>query len=96
MASNVPDLGGYDCKFVSEPPDFYICLICTFVAKDAQQMDCCGKVYCRLCLTEHMKRSKKCPQCRKEGNSFNDKRGIMACIILFQSIPRCDKICKMS
>ena len=92
MASNVPNLGGYDCKFVSEPPDFYICLICTFVAKDAQQMDCCGKVYCRLCLTEHMKRSKKCPQCRKEGNSFNDKRGIMACTILFQFIPRCDKL----
>ena len=75
MASNAPNLGGYSCKFVTEPPDSYICKICNKVAKDPQQMDCCGKVYCGLCLTEHMKHSNKCPQCRKESSSFNDKRG---------------------
>ena len=75
MSSNAPELGGHKSKFVSEPPVSFICLICTFVAKDPQQMDCCGKVYCRLYLTEHMKHSNKCPQCRIKGNSFNDKRG---------------------
>ena len=75
MASNAQKLGGYSCKFVSEPPESYICKICTSVAKDPQQMDCCGKVYCGLCLTEHKKHSNKCPQCREEGNSFSDKRG---------------------
>ena len=71
---NAPKWGGHDCRFVSEPPDALNCLICMNVAKDPQQMDCCGKVYCRLCLTEHKKHSNKCPQCRKKGNSFNDKK----------------------
>ncbi len=75
MASgSTPEFGGYDLQFMSEPPDALMCLICTLVAKDPQQMDCCGRVYCTLCLSEHKKHSDKCPQCRKAGNSFNDKK----------------------
>ena len=67
-------LGGYDVPFAREPPDCLVCLICTFVARNPQQMDCCGRIYCQLCLSEHMKRSNKCPHCRMPGNSFNDKK----------------------
>ena len=75
MASNTPKLGGHDLEFVNEPPDALVCLICTLVARDPHQMDCCGRVYCQLCLSEHKKHSDLCPQCRKTGNSFEDKRG---------------------
>ena len=74
MASNIANLGGYDCDFVEAPPDELLCLICTFVAREPMQMDCCGKVYCKACLTELNKRSYKCPQCREEGNGFKDKK----------------------
>ena len=74
MASNIADLGGYDCNFVEQPSDDLICLICTFVAKDPQQLTCCGKIYCRACLVEHKKRSNVCPQCRESGTSFEDKK----------------------
>ena len=75
MAVNTPKLGGYDCEFVETPPDDLICLICTFVAKNPQQLTCCGKVYCQVCLKEQQKRSNSCAQCRKEGAaSFEDQR----------------------
>lgn len=68
------DIRGHDVQFVSDPPDCLVCLICTLVAKDPQQMDCCGRVYCQNCLSEHKKHSDKCPQCREAGNCFSDKR----------------------
>ena len=72
-----PQTGGYDYQFVSpdDPPGYLICLICFSVAMSPQQMDCCGKLYCEECLTEHKKHSNKCPHCRKAGRSFNDRRG---------------------
>ena len=75
MASNTRKLGGYDLNFVEDPPDDLICLICTLMAKDPQQVTCCGKIFCRVCLTEHKKYSDACPQCRKVGGSdFMDQR----------------------
>ena len=75
MASNIASRGGYECDFVETPPDELLCLICTFVAREPMQMKCCGKVCCKACLTEHKKRSNKCPQCKKQGNDFRDRRG---------------------
>ena len=76
MTSKIADLGGYDTDiFVESPPDELLCLICTCVAKEPMQMSCCGKVYCKECLTELQKHSNKCPHCRKEGNGFPDIRG---------------------
>ena len=77
MASHTDDLKGYDCQFVDPIPDSLTCLICTLLARDPQQTVCCGKVYCRVCLSE-LKESfsdTKCPQCRKKINSFPDTRG---------------------
>ena len=68
------DLKGYDHQFVEPPPDDLLCLICLCVARDPQQINCCGKVLCKGCLEEHKKNSTVCPQCRKDINNFADKR----------------------
>ena len=69
-------LRGYDCDFLEPPPDALLCLICTFVAREPMQMDCCGKLYCKHCLNEHSKLSQQftCPHCRQDGNGFIDRK----------------------
>ena len=69
-------LRGYDCDFLEPPPDALLCLICTFVAREPMQTDCCGKLYCKHCLYEHSKLSQQftCPHCRQDGNGFIDRK----------------------
>ena len=74
MAANAEELKGYDHQFVEPPPDDLLCLICLHVARDPQQINCCGKVLCKGCLEEHKEHSNDCPQCRKHIVSFPDKR----------------------
>ncbi len=76
MAEGPPMLGGYDCEFINEDqiPDELMCLICNHVAKDPEQMTCCGKVFCDVCLKSLGK--KPCPTCRsKKIKHYPDKRG---------------------
>ena len=68
--------GGYDYNFVDgDPPDRYICTICTLVARDPQQVTCCYNTFCKTCL-EHLKQSSgqhaKCPLCKEPLNFFKD------------------------
>ena len=58
--------GGYDYKFVDgEPPNKYICTICTLVSCDPQQTSCCGNVYCKSCLQQLKDKGQhfNCPIC---------------------------------
>ena len=74
-----PYQGGFDYKFVSDPPpDDYFCLICTLVAREAQQTSCCGKIFCKECLEKSARVNKNCPLCREElnGKYFPDRRAI--------------------
>ena len=88
MASNtVQNLKRSDHQFVDPPPDDLVCLICLSVARDPQQVNCCGKVLCRTCLQEHKRYSNICPQCRVDITSFSDKRSksnttAICCMIL--------------
>ena len=75
MAASAEEKKGYDHQFVEPPPDDLLCLICLCVARDPQQINCCGKVLCKGCLREHKEHSDDCPQCREPINSFADKRG---------------------
>ena len=75
MATN----GGYDYKFVDgEPPNKYICTICTLVSCDPQQASCCGNVYCKSCLQQlkDIGQHFNCPTCRHDltNNYFPDRR----------------------
>lgn len=76
-------VGGYDCQFVEELPDSLRCLICTNAARDPQQLDCCGKIFCQSCLSQLKRsRNKGCPNCRsKTWKSFSDKKS-KCCMIL--------------
>ena len=69
-------VGGYDYEFVDPVPDDYTCPICTLVQRDAHQVTCCGKIYCKSCLEQleiynhiihnHYTQSIKCPNCRSK------------------------------
>jgi hypothetical protein len=74
MASSTEALRGYDHQFMEKYSDDLICLICLCVARDPQQISCCGKLFCRVCLEEHKKGSSDCPQCRVNISSFADKK----------------------
>ncbi len=69
-------VGGCDFDFIEEPPDDLLCLICLFPAKEPMQLNCCGKIYCKTCLSEYNRKSKKgCPNCRNaHSTSFYDMR----------------------
>lgn len=71
-------MGGYDYLFLEEPPSDVVCPICCLVAKDPQQVSCCGKIYCHSCLTELETQSKwrfRCANCRdEEPESFPDRK----------------------
>ena len=70
---------GYDYKFVDgEPPNKYICAICTLVSCDPQQASCCGNVYCKSCLQQlkDIGQHFNCPTCRHDltNKCFPDRR----------------------
>ena len=58
-------IGGYRYTFIEAPPKELMCLICHLVARDPQQLLCCGKLCCNSCLQESKKHTDNCPQCRK-------------------------------
>ena len=78
MAAN--EYGGYSYKFVdADLPEKYNCAICTFVARDPQQVICCSHIYCSSCLLQHKQKSGSlfnCPSCRQhlDGRYFPDGR----------------------
>ena len=75
MASNIQRCRGHDHQFAEQPPDDLHCIVCLTVAKDPQQMNCCGKMLCKSCLDDWSRHSNSgCPQCRVKIISFDDKR----------------------
>ncbi|XP_019858784.1 PREDICTED: TNF receptor-associated factor 3-like [Amphimedon queenslandica] len=70
--------GGYDYSFVDKHlPDEFICALCTLVARDPHQTDCCHNIFCDTCLKK-LRRSTRpskpnCPLCsQKKFASFKD------------------------
>ena len=56
----------YDYKFCDPLPDECPCPVCTLVQKDPHQLTCCGKIFCKSCLDELIKRDQSCPNCRSD------------------------------
>ena len=66
--------GGYEYSFV-DPPDDLVCMVCHHVVKEAHQVECCGKVFCKTCITEVNGRMSSCPNCRMTSPKiFSDLR----------------------
>ena len=84
MSAKMEKNGGYDYQFVDEKklPDECTCPICTLVQREAHQVICCGKIYCKSCLDELKSKSDyfNCPNCRNslegEHKYFPDKNMI--------------------
>ena len=76
--SKMAEAGGYGYTFVDgQPSNDCICSICTLVAREAHQLSCCGKIFCKSCL-EKMKEVSSgfdCPNypSRLARNCFLDK-----------------------
>ena len=66
--------GGYDYKFLEDPPDSLKCLICLLVVRDPQQHGDCGRLFCNSCITEYKQAKDTCPYCRGALTTFNDGR----------------------
>ena len=72
------ETGGYDCKWVTTPPDELLCQICLCVARDPHQHGNrgCGRVFCECCIAKHKRDHKNCPNCRKHLTTFGDERSV--------------------
>ena len=80
MASNVCDS---KYKFVSEPEDDLLCVICLEVAEEPWQHADCGRLFCKKCL-DKLGKDKPCPNCRKEQPQyFNDSRSKLRLIAAY-------------
>ena len=77
---------GYDLYLVEQGGyETYKCPICHLLVRDAHQLNCCGKLFCRNCLMKHMKSVPRplpwvmvefnCPCCRKKLEFENEGRG---------------------
>ena len=55
-------------SFVSEPPEEYVCQVCTNVLQEPHLTECCGQHFCKGCLESWFKKSlgeRVCPHCRE-------------------------------
>ena len=59
--------GGYDCEFIEEPPEKFICSICAEVLRDPHLTKCCGQHFCGSCIEDWIKqyKTKVCPYCHE-------------------------------
>ena len=79
------NLQGYEYEFVGKQSEDFWCLVCKCVARNPQQVNCCGKIICKTCLDQFKQTNSqhdKCPHCRKVLSSFEDKRSCQAIISL--------------
>ena len=67
LGSSTPSddvVGGYDYKFVDNPPDRVICVICHLPSRNPHLSECCGHVFCKSCLDKTSASSyTACPMC---------------------------------
>ena len=74
-----PDRGGYDCEFVTPPPDAFQveCLICLQILKEPCVISCpCGQKICRECVEQIKKENKPCPLCNKTDFTYIRDHGL--------------------
>ena len=55
-----------DYNFVQNPPEAYVCQICSMVLWEPHVTECCGQHYCKACLENWFVKNggRTCPHCR--------------------------------
>ncbi len=56
---------GYECEFLDQVPEEYICRQCKHVAREPIIVDCCNETMCEACVQEMMEDKKPCSNCQK-------------------------------
>ena len=69
---------GFDCEFVEEPPKYLQthCLFCLLILREPYQVTCCGKSFCKECITKIRGRSRICPACRQDKCEIFPNQGL--------------------
>ena len=70
-----PD-GGFDCEFINQPPRRSQCPICLMVVRDPQQTPCCGKAFCKACISKIREKNQPCPTCKAEDFHYFPDKGL--------------------
>ena len=60
-------IGGYECNFVEDPPEYLVCSICICPFKEPHLVSCCGKKFCVTCIKRVEYAGQPCPMCRTYG-----------------------------
>ncbi|XP_065901407.1 TNF receptor-associated factor 4-like [Dysidea avara] len=60
------DFGGYEYRFVNDPPDALLCKICHHPCKEPYLSGCCGHNFCKTCLEAARRNATNCPYCRNQ------------------------------
>ena len=58
------NFGGYEYRFVNDPPDELICKICHHPCREPYLSGCCGHNFCKSCLDAARRTATNCPFCR--------------------------------
>ena len=66
---------GYDVQVVTDTQlvydnHHYDCLVCQLIPKDPMQVTCCGKRFCRACITRIKSEMNVCPHCKAKGDDM--------------------------
>ena len=71
-----PPDGGFECEFIDQPPNRSQCPICLLVPRDPQQTPCCGKAFCKACISKIREKNQPCPTCKAEDFHYFPDKGL--------------------
>ena len=67
-------ISGYDCEFVDALQKRSECPLCLLVLREPHQATCCGKIFCKACITKIRDKEQPCPTCMTASfTSYPDK-----------------------
>ena len=73
---------GFKCQFKKQLEESFEtgCPICKLILREPYQAECCGKSYCKACITAHRARNQPCLVCESETFSLFHNKGLQKSI----------------
>ena len=77
---------GYECEPVEPAKDDITCKICHLPAREACQTDCCGQIFCTVCIASCTSNTLgdwpvSCPYCRHQGYHVFSSKKTDCCVL---------------